>query len=136
MNYLRMSVNSSFFRGVRSLAMAMAMAMSSGPISTEHKGGCCAAAERSCFVFATWTPITIVYGATLWAVFVNVFLLCIRVLGGIQGAVNSACGRVNLGWTLALLGSGFYAMCIWSYSVAVFTDPGSPLEAVPPPHTS
>src|SRR5579862_830798 len=34
------------------------------------------------------------------------------------------------GWTLAVLALTLYALCIWSYSVAVFTDPGSPIEAV------
>ena len=88
--------------------------------------------ERCFFVLATWLPISIVYGATGWAVFVNVFLVCIRFVGGFFGI--HVCWRMKLtlllGWVLGILSLMLYGLCIWSYSVAVFTDPGSPLEAV------
>lgn len=43
--------------------------------------------------------------------------------------------KLMAGWFLAALALILYALCIWSYSIAVFTNPLSPIDAVPPPHT-
>lgn len=42
--------------------------------------------------------------------------------------------KCGIGWLIACLVVALYGLCIWSYSVAVFTDPGSPIEAVLSPH--
>src|SRR5436190_9419073 len=64
---------------------------------------CCSRAERCCWTFATWLPIAIVYGATTWAVYVNVYLLSISFVKGLQGLL-------------------FFPMCLLIFRM-VFRDP-------------
>ena len=95
---------------------------------------CCSRTERCCWTIATWLPISIVYGATLWAVYVGAYLIAVSFIKGLLGTYPLVVKlRVCLGWFIAWLVVGLYGLCIWSYSVAVFTDPGSPIDAVPPP---
>ena len=89
--------------------------------------GCCSRTERCCCAIATWLPISVVYGATLWAAYVNVYLISISFLSGVLGISPNI---TYIGWFLGILSLMLYGLCIWSYTVAVFKDPGSPIEAV------
>lgn len=46
---------------------------------------CCSRTERCCWTFATWFPVAILYVATLWAVYVNVYLISLSFIKGIKG---------------------------------------------------
>jgi hypothetical protein len=46
---------------------------------------CLARTERVCWVFATWAPVAVVYGATTWAVYVNAYLLAVTFVKGSLG---------------------------------------------------
>ena len=129
------------------------------PSSSSRKakdGGCCSRTERCCCAVATWLPISIVYGATAWAIYVNGYLISISFISGFWGMFSALhlpppsrslakqfprcfdnlvilCMVLMAGWILAVLALILYTLCIWSYSVAVFTDPLSPIDAVAPP---
>ena len=49
---------------------------------------CCSRTERCCWTFATWLPIAIVYIATLWAVYVNVYLISLSFTKGFTGIIR------------------------------------------------
>jgi hypothetical protein len=56
--------------------------------------------------------------------------ICCHGISSLDSSVFSSIRRANEGLLLSLFGVTLYGLCIWSYSVAVFTDPGSPIEAV------
>lgn len=93
---------------------------------------CCSPIERCCWTVATWIPICIVYGATLWAIYVNAYLISISSITGFKG-LSFSVAKLTIGWCLSFLALTLYGLCIWSFSVAVFTDPGSPIEVVSRP---
>ncbi|KAK6360641.1 palmitoyltransferase for Vac8p [Orbilia blumenaviensis] len=64
----------------------------------------------------TYFPLAIVYGATAWAVWVEAYSISWSSIGGARGHF------------LAFLGILFYWMLNWSYTVATFSSPGTPLE--------
>ncbi|EON63964.1 hypothetical protein W97_03193 [Coniosporium apollinis CBS 100218] len=72
--------------------------------------------ERYCCNVVTYLPLGFVYGLTTWAVWVEAGM-------GIEGS------RGWTGYFSSALGILFYILLNWSYTVAVFTDPGSPLTS-------
>ncbi|KAJ6260502.1 hypothetical protein Dda_4728 [Drechslerella dactyloides] len=64
----------------------------------------------------TYFPLLIVYGATTWAVWVEAYSISWNSIGGLKGHL------------LAAVGVWLYAMLNWSYTVATFSSPGTPLE--------
>ncbi|KAF2643934.1 zf-DHHC-domain-containing protein [Massarina eburnea CBS 473.64] len=73
--------------------------------------------ERYCCIGVTYFPLLFVYGLTSWSVWVEAGI-------GFQTATKNA-------WTgkfTSFLGVLLYCMLNWSYTTAVFTDPGSPLN--------
>ncbi|EQL36969.1 hypothetical protein BDFG_01598 [Blastomyces dermatitidis ATCC 26199] len=77
--------------------------------------------ERLCCNLCTYFPLAFVYGLTTWSVYVEARM-------GMQPAKSRWIGP----WTSAL-GIIFYLLSNASYTIAVFTDPGSPLTG---PRTS
>jgi hypothetical protein len=58
------------------------------PSSSSRKAkddNCCSRTERCCCAVATWLPISIVYGATAWAIYVNGYLIGISFISGFLG---------------------------------------------------
>ena len=70
--------------------------------------------EKCCCSTATYFPLAFVYGLTTWAVWVEASL-----------APQSSRGSL-IGYTASCVGILLYVLLNWSYTVAVFTDPGSP----------
>ncbi|KAK6543086.1 palmitoyltransferase for Vac8p [Orbilia ellipsospora] len=64
----------------------------------------------------TYFPLVIVYGATTWAVWVEAYSISWTSVGGTNGHL------------LAFVGLVLYFMLNWSYSIATFSSPGTPLE--------
>ena len=82
----RPSVSRSFLRSILDWprgAPCGSRAMSPARLSTSES--CCSRTERVCWVLATWAPVSIVYGATTWAVYVNTYLLAISFVKGPKG---------------------------------------------------
>ncbi|KZF26541.1 Palmitoyltransferase pfa3 [Xylona heveae TC161] len=72
--------------------------------------------ERYCCLTLTYFPLAFVYGLTTWAVWV------VTIIGQ-----NSSTSDWT-GFTSSTVGVAFYVLLNWSYTTAVFTDPGSPLS--------
>lgn len=72
--------------------------------------------ERYCCVAVTYFPLVFVYGLTSWAVWVQAGI-------GLVPSKNAWTGKFS-----SALGVFLYLMLNWSYTAAVFTDPGSPLN--------
>ncbi|KAI7364097.1 zf-DHHC-domain-containing protein, partial [Hortaea werneckii] len=71
--------------------------------------------ERCCCRTFTYFPLAFVYGLTTWAVWVELH--------------TSFLGALGIGsYIKAALGAGLWALANASYSIAVFTNPGSPLD--------
>lgn len=73
--------------------------------------------ERVCCTGLSYIPLVFVYGLTTWAIWVEV-------------SVGFASTRPS--WTgpsTSILGVVIYILLTWSYTVAVFVDPGSPLSS-------
>ncbi|KAL8687393.1 MAG: hypothetical protein Q9218_006419 [Villophora microphyllina] len=76
---------------------------------------CARKCERYCCSVVRYIPLGFVYGLTTWAVWIEAGIgFHYRAVAG-TGFLTSAAGIV------------LYALLNWSYSTAVFTDPGSPL---------
>ncbi|KAF1927642.1 zf-DHHC-domain-containing protein, partial [Didymella exigua CBS 183.55] len=73
--------------------------------------------ERYCCNTMTYFPLLFVYGLTSWAVWVQVGI-------GLVPAKNAWTGHFT-----SALGLVLYGLLNWSYTAAVFTDPGSPRAA-------
>ncbi|KAK5162259.1 palmitoyltransferase for Vac8p [Recurvomyces mirabilis] len=78
--------------------------------------------ERCCCQTFAYFPLTFVYGLTTWAVWVEVNVSFFGL--SISGA--SVTGPFN--WIRAVLGVIFWALANSSYTIAVFTSPGSPAD--------
>ncbi|OAG09543.1 zf-DHHC-domain-containing protein [Paraphaeosphaeria sporulosa] len=72
--------------------------------------------ERFCCSTITYFPLVFVYGLTSWAAWVQVGI-------GFNTSKNRWTGKSS-----SALGFFLYMMLNWSYTTAVFTDPGSPLN--------
>ncbi|PVI05269.1 palmitoyltransferas-like protein PFA3 [Periconia macrospinosa] len=86
------------------------------PSRTMRRRGCARRVERYCCVAVTYFPLLFVYGLTSWAVWVEAGI-------GFMPARNRWTGKFT-----SSLGIFLYLMLNWSYTTAVFTDPGSPLN--------
>lgn len=71
--------------------------------------------ERCCCTTFAFFPLVFVYGLTSWAVYVEVDVSFL----GLQ---------TGLAWLRAGLGIALYTLANVSYTIAVFTDPGSPVD--------
>ncbi|KAJ4343521.1 palmitoyltransferase for Vac8p [Didymella glomerata] len=72
--------------------------------------------ERYCCNTITYFPLLFVYGLTSWAAWVEVGI-------GFVPSKNAWTGHFT-----SALGFALYCLLNWSYTTAVFTDPGSPLN--------
>ncbi|EMD90620.1 hypothetical protein COCC4DRAFT_186615 [Bipolaris maydis ATCC 48331] len=88
----------------------------SSPSTTMRRRSWARKVERYCCVAVTYFPLVFVYGLTSWAVWVQTGI-------GLVPSQNAWTGK-----TSSALGLFFYLMLNWSYTTAVFTDPGSPLN--------
>ena len=90
--------------------------------------------ERRCCSVLSCFPLVFVYGLTSWAVWVEAgigFLPIKAWTGRIVVDVSIATVtdiRVLVGYTTSALGVILYVLLNWSYTVAVFTNPGSPMD--------
>ncbi|KAI4189298.1 MAG: hypothetical protein L6R41_001567 [Letrouitia leprolyta] len=75
--------------------------------------------ERYCWSVVVYFPLAFVYGLTTWAVWVEAGT-------GFQAKAQAGTGFV--GSMTSLLGIMLYCLLNWSYTTAVFADPGSPLN--------
>ncbi|KAI9834285.1 MAG: palmitoyltransferase for Vac8p [Phylliscum demangeonii] len=72
--------------------------------------------ERVCWTALTNLPLVFVYGLTTWAVWVEASI-------GFRSKRPAGTGP-----STSALGIAIYLLLVWSYSVAVFVNPGSPLS--------
>lgn len=90
--------------------------------------------ERCCMSCLTGTPLVFVYGLTSWACWVQATLGFLELPGswsGIHHTSPTTAARLTLhakGRWSAVLGIILFGLLNWSYTTAVFTDPGSPLN--------
>ncbi|OCT45372.1 Palmitoyltransferase pfa3 [Cladophialophora carrionii] len=84
-----------------------------------RRQSCAQRCERGCCTVATYFPLAFVYSITTWAVWV-------------VASIGFGSHRSKHVWWLiqaiSLLGVTLYCLANWSYTVAAFTDPGSPLK--------
>ncbi|KAF2817181.1 zf-DHHC-domain-containing protein [Mytilinidion resinicola] len=88
----------------------------SSPSLTMRRKGFVRRVERYCWNVFTYFPLAFVYGLTSWAVWV---------------AAGIGFEPVRRAWTgkgTSVLSVVLYLLLNWSYTTAVFTDPGSPLN--------
>ncbi|KAJ4376195.1 palmitoyltransferase for Vac8p [Neocucurbitaria cava] len=88
----------------------------SSPSRTMRRRSWARKVERYCCTAVTYFPLVFVYGLTSWAVWVEAGI-------GFVPSKNVWTGKFS-----SALGIFLYLMLNWSYSTAVFTDPGSPLN--------
>ncbi|KAK8932389.1 Palmitoyltransferase PFA3 [Metarhizium anisopliae] len=74
---------------------------------------CARTIERACCAIATYIPLIFVYGLTTWAIWVVIEIGSVAPKGSWLGTASSTVGVV------------IYLLLNWSYTTAVFTDPGS-----------
>lgn len=90
--------------------------------SRRRMRNCAHRIERVCCALATYFPLAFVYGLTTWAVWVDASL-------GLGKTGNAERQHLTASIRLtSLLGVIFYLLLNTSYTIAVFTDPGSPLN--------
>jgi len=87
--------------------------------------------ERYCCTTLTYFPLAFVYGLTTWAVWVQTrlgFLPTQRYIwsGLLRLPFSNLLYLTCAGPTVSIIGIILYILLNWSYSTAVFTDPGSP----------
>ncbi|OAL48897.1 palmitoyltransferas-like protein PFA3 [Pyrenochaeta sp. DS3sAY3a] len=86
------------------------------PSRTMRRRGWARKVERYCCAAVTYFPLLFVYGLTSWAVWVEAGI-------GLVPSKNVWTGKFS-----SALGVVFYLLLNWSYTTAVFTDPGTPLN--------
>ncbi|KAK9435551.1 palmitoyltransferase PFA3 [Metarhizium brunneum] len=74
---------------------------------------CARTIERACCAIATYIPLIFVYGLTTWAIWMVIEIGSVAPKGSWLGTASSTVGVV------------IYLLLNWSYTTAVFTDPGS-----------
>ncbi|TKA76992.1 hypothetical protein B0A49_01978 [Cryomyces minteri] len=84
---------------------------------SRRRGGYLRKCERYCCTVLTYFPLAFVYGLTSWAVWVEAGIGLLPVKSAWTGYTSSALGIL------------LYILLNWSYTTAVFTDPGSPLNS-------
>ncbi|KAI8943074.1 hypothetical protein NX059_001107 [Plenodomus lindquistii] len=88
----------------------------SSPSRTMRRRSWARKVERYCCTAVAFFPLVFVYGLTSWAVWVEAGI-------GFVPSKNVWTGKLS-----SALGIFLYLMLIWSYTTAVFSDPGSPLN--------
>lgn len=73
--------------------------------------------ERACCSVITYFPLGFIYGLSTWAIWVEAGLGLSTGLNGWTSTISSVVGII------------LYLLLNWSYTTAVFTDPGSPLKS-------
>ncbi|KIW86492.1 hypothetical protein Z517_01890 [Fonsecaea pedrosoi CBS 271.37] len=81
---------------------------------------CARTCERTCCAIATFFPLAFVYSITTWAVWV---------VASIGFGSHKSKHVWWLTQAISSLGIILYTLANWSYTVAAFTDPGSPLKS-------
>ncbi|KAH8722566.1 DHHC palmitoyltransferase-domain-containing protein [Phaeosphaeriaceae sp. PMI808] len=99
----------------------------SSPSRTMRRRGWARKVERYCCNAITYFPLFFVYGLTSWAVWVQAGIGFVPAKNVWTGAQHSTL-TVRIGKFSSALGVFFFLMLNWSYTTAVFTDPGSPLN--------
>ncbi|KAF2397816.1 zf-DHHC-domain-containing protein, partial [Trichodelitschia bisporula] len=103
------------------------------PLRTRRRRTWARKVERCCCGVLTYFPLSFVYGVAAWTVWVQTSIAL-----GMNAQANGSIGYLEVA-----LGVFFFLMLIWSYTTAVFTDPGSPsihtaeytsLPSQEPPH--
>ncbi|KAF2122700.1 DHHC palmitoyltransferase-domain-containing protein [Lophiotrema nucula] len=89
----------------------------SSPSRTMRRRGWARKCERYCCNAITYFPLLFVYGLTSWAVWVEAGIGFVPTKNAWTGKFSSAVGIF------------FYLMLNWSYTTAVFINPGSPIDA-------
>ncbi|KAF6222071.1 hypothetical protein HO133_001157 [Letharia lupina] len=72
--------------------------------------------ERACCSVVTYFPLGFIYGLSTWAIWVEAGI-------GIFTGLNTWTGTIS-----SVIGITLYLLLNWSYTTAVFTDPGSPIN--------
>ncbi|KAL5119563.1 palmitoyltransferase for Vac8p [Pleosporales sp. CAS-2024a] len=98
------------------MAMLGSPSPPSSPSRIMRRRGWARRVERYCCSTMTYFPLVFVYGLTSWAVWVEAGI-------GFVPSTNAWTGKFS-----SALGIVFYLLLNWSYTTAVFTDPGSPLS--------
>jgi len=106
----------------RSMAGLMYRSPPASPSLKNGRKSFCRRLERCCCTTLTHFPLAFVYGLTTWAIWVEVSIAYFPDVSKWIGFATSALGIL------------LYALANISYTVAVFTDPGSPLH--PPSYYS
>ena len=109
--------------------------VSSSPKSMKKKKSCARRCERTCCSIATYFPLAFIYGLTTWAIWVEAGI------GFTNGLTRWSSGAslclvlemdadedCSSGPITSILGILLYGLLNWSYTTAVFTPPGSPLD--------
>ena len=92
--------------------------------------------ERCCCSVVTYLPLVFVYGLTTWAIWVEAGIGFLPRSSTWKGnvyisynydfaATDNSC---NVGHLASIFGVFLYLILNWCYTIAVFTDPGSPLN--------
>ncbi|KAL8629100.1 hypothetical protein Q9189_005198 [Teloschistes chrysophthalmus] len=89
----------------------------SAPMKRKPKS-CARKCERYCCSIVRYIPLGFVYGLTTWAVWIE---------AGIGFHYKAIVGA---GFLTSSVGIVLYTLLNWSYTTAVFTDPGSPLTTI------
>ncbi|KAG0634113.1 DHHC palmitoyltransferase-domain-containing protein [Tuber brumale] len=76
----------------------------------------CRQTDRLCCTLATYFPLLFVYSTLSWAVYTYSYSICWQNVGGMKGGA------------LSFMGFALCALANWSYTTAVFTNPGSPMD--------
>lgn len=84
---------------------------------------CVRKCERACCALATFFPLAFVYGLTTWAVWVEAGI-------GLKTPRQKQ-SKPFMAKPLSILGVALYVLLNTCYTVAAFTDPGSPLRQHP-----
>ncbi|KAF2729372.1 zf-DHHC-domain-containing protein [Polyplosphaeria fusca] len=88
----------------------------SSPSRAMRRRGWARKVERTCCNIITYFPLLFVYGLTSWAVWVEAGIGFTPSKSAWTGKLSSAAGIL------------FYVLLNWSYTTAVFTGPGSPMD--------
>ena len=113
--------------------MSRSSSVSPSPNPMRRKS-CARRCERACCSIATYFPLAFVYGLTTWAV-------CVESVIGFHHDSSKFTSRSILLYVssspadelwldpyTSTVGVAIYVLLNWSYTTAVFTSPGSPLE--------
>ncbi|KAI9816901.1 MAG: palmitoyltransferase for Vac8p [Pycnora praestabilis] len=99
------------------MALLESPSPSQSPPLRRRRRGWARKCERYCCATITYFPLAFIYGLTTWAIWIEANI----------GFLPSA--DAWTGYTTSVIGIALYVLLNWSYTTAVFTDPGSPLSS-------